>query len=300
MHGAVGLALAVVGAAGSCVSKGNRMDYNAFRTHLKSGEIHRTYLFYGPERYILQHCERLLIQKALGDGDPAWNISRFDEKADATAVCDACEMMPVFCQRRIVRVENCPAFHKAESSQAWADIVKKLPDTCLLLFVQTDKPDGRLAASKAVGLSRQVLFDVLGEKELQDMIAESVKKRNLIFRKDALKQLVFQVGTDAATLAQETRKLEAYVYPNREITANDVRTAAIRNEQADAFDIADDLIAGRWESAFNRLSLYLRQGGVVSKMRGAVMFSLRQILTARLLIEDRVAKETVIKRTRGH
>lgn len=248
---------------------------------------------------MLQHYEKMLVQKALDGSDPAWNFSRFDEKADVVAVREACEVLPVFSQRRIVRVENCPAFYRAESSRIWADLVKNLPDTCLLLFIQQDKPDGRLALSKAIGPSGQIVFDTLSERELQMLIGESVKKRDLAFQKEALRQLVFQVGTDAATLAQETHKLEAYVYPRRDITKEDVRAAAIQNEQADAFDITDLLIDGNYQCAFDRLALYMRQGGVVSKMRGALAFSLRQLLAARLLMEDNVAQATIMKKIRG-
>ncbi len=275
------------------------MDYEALGTQLKNGELQRVYLFYGPERYMLQIYEKRLVRRAIGDGDPAWNVSRFDEKADPYAVRDACEMLPVFCPVRVVRVENCAAFKKGEMSQVWADIVKNVPDTCLLLFVQKDKPDGRLALTKAIGSPRQVFFDALTEKDIHKMISESVSRRNLVFQKGALKQLIYQTGTDAATLAQETRKLEDYVYPKREITEKDVRAAAIRNEQADAFDITDDLIAQRWENAFERLSIYIRQGGIIAIMRGAVVFSLRQLLTARLLMDSDVAQRTILKRIRG-
>ncbi len=275
------------------------MDLNALNDQIKKGELQRVYLFYGTERYMLQLYESRLMRSALAGAEPFWNVSRFGSNADPMAVYDACQQLPMGGRFRVVRVENCPAFEKAESDKGWADIIKNVPDTCVLLFIQGEKIDNRLAPTKAVSTDRQMIFDTLGEEELCKVIIASTSARGLIYRKDALHQLIYQAGFDAGTLAQETRKLESYIHPRTEITVEDVKKVAIVNETADAFEITDDLIDGKWERAFSRLSLYLEHGGVILMLRGAIAYRLRELITARKLLDEKKPPAAVMQNLKG-
>jgi len=275
------------------------MDRKTLDEQIKNRAFERVYLFYGPERYILQLYEGRLIRRALSGGDPAFNISRFYDKADPASVYDACQMLPLGSDFRIVRVENCAAFTKAEANEAWLNTIKSVPESCILLFVQGEKIDGRLSVTKAVGMGRQVEFVLLSEEELVALVTKSTSDRGLFFEKGALNRLIYQIGFDAATLSQETRKLEAYVHPNKEITVEDVRRVAITNETANAFEITDDLIDEKFNSAFLRLETYLHQGGILSMIRGAVAYRLREMLAARLLLDQKKSQAAILSLLKG-
>ena len=275
------------------------MDLGALNEQIKKAQLQRVYLFYGAERYMLQLYESRLLRCALAGAEPFWNVSRFSSNADPMAVYDACQQLPMGGRYRVVRVENCPWFEKAESDRAWADIVKDVPDTCVLLFVQGEKIDNRLSLTKLVGTDRQVHFDTLGEEELFKVITASTSARGLMFQKDALHQLIYQAGFDAGTLAQETKKLESYIYPRTQITTEDVKKVAIVNETADAFEITDDLIDGKWERAFSRLSLYLEQGGVILMLRGAIAYRLRELIAARRMLDEKKPTSAVMQALKG-
>ncbi len=275
------------------------MDYKTLSDQIKKEEFKRVYLFYGPERYMLQIYENRLVRNALKGSESLWNFSRFGSNANPGAVYDACQQLPMGSLYRIVRVENCPAFEKAEPDSAWTNVIESVPDTCILLFIQGEKIDGRLALTKAVGADRQVFFDTLNEEDLCQIIAASTSARGLFYRKDALHRLIYQAGSDAATLMQETKKLESYIHPRTEITIEDVKSVSILNETTNAFEITDDLIEGNWKNAFDRLSLYIQQGGIILMLRGAIAYRLRELMTARRLLDQKKLPSAVMQSLKG-
>jgi DNA polymerase-3 subunit delta len=274
------------------------MNRKALENQLRNKTFERVYLLFGEERFFLSYDEHRLVKAALGGADPVWNMSCFNRNAQPEAVFDACQMLPLGGQRRVVRVEDCPAFEKAEAKDAWVEVIKSVPETCLLLFISRTEVDGRFSATKAVGPNRMVKYEWFSEPDLIREIENSYLNR-LVFKRNALHRLIYRAGNDAATISNEIKKIEAYVYPKKEITAEDVDAVSIVNESATAFDITDDLIDGKYERAFTRLHLYVRQGGLIMMLRGAIARRLRDLMTARLLIDGKKPASAVMAALTG-
>ena len=71
------------------------------KSHLKSGDFARLYLFYGEERYLLEHYLGMLRKKLLDGPAADFNFHRFPQGAvDLQALADAVEAVPMMADAR--------------------------------------------------------------------------------------------------------------------------------------------------------------------------------------------------------
>ena len=99
------------------------MNWNEFYQALKAGELSPVYLFTGPEEYVKREALDALRQKLLPPGLETLNDATL-EGVTAQQITDACETMPMMCDRRIVTVRDwaplLPAKSKNEDAEtAW-------------------------------------------------------------------------------------------------------------------------------------------------------------------------------------
>ena len=81
------------------------MTWNDFFKALKAGDIAPVYLFAGPEALVKRQALEALRAKLLPPGLEALNDTTL-EGVTAQQITDACETMPMMCDRRIVTVRD--------------------------------------------------------------------------------------------------------------------------------------------------------------------------------------------------
>ena len=67
-----------------------------FAKHVKSSGQHNVYLLYGGQAYLIALYEKMIVKKALGGADEAFNLRRFDgDTLDLQTFYDAVESVPL-------------------------------------------------------------------------------------------------------------------------------------------------------------------------------------------------------------
>ena len=104
--------------------------------HIKNESYAPVYLLYGDETYLVnQYRDKLL--SAVTDREDNMNFAKFaGEKIDPMEIIGFCETMPFFADRRVVLAEETGLFKK--SCEEFAERIKELPDTSLILFVESE------------------------------------------------------------------------------------------------------------------------------------------------------------------
>lgn len=276
------------------------MQYQDLQKQIKQNQLQNTYVLYGAERFVLLRVQQSLIDAALGAGAREWNFSRFDETAKPDQVHAACQTLPMFGQRRVVLVQDCPAFAAGDKADeaGWLRVVEQVPKETVLIFSLRQKPDGRKALTRALKAG-MVVFDMLSESEAIRFVLADGKRKGYVVDYQAAEQLLFNVGRDMATVASEMDKAYAYACENRHVTREVIEVVGSRNVEADAFRITDLLLQGQMQKAQQLLDVFVQNGGALQMLLGAIVYRLRELLTAREALDAKKSEKQAAQMLKG-
>ncbi len=164
------------------------------------------------------------------------------------------------------------------------------PDTVLVLIAR-GKPPARLAKAveKAGGELRE--YDPPKPWELPKWAADRAREEGLELDRDAAKRLVELAGPSQQRIAREVEKLALLAHPEKTLSADQIDALASGEPAAQAYDVADAVVAGDVEAAL-RLAERLTSGAgeTPARLVYPVMRRLREVHRAVELLEAGVAE----------
>ena len=102
---------------------------------IKTGEFKQIYLLYGEEAFLKNSYKNRLKEAIIGDD--TMNFARYEGKGlDVDELIRLADTMPFFAERRLILVEDSGFFKSA--SDALVQYLPSMPDTTILLFVETE------------------------------------------------------------------------------------------------------------------------------------------------------------------
>ena len=102
---------------------------------IKTGEFKQIYLLYGEEAFLKNSYKNRLKEAIIGDD--TMNFARSEGKGlDVDELSRLADTMPFFAERRLILVEDSGFFKSA--SDALVQYLPSMPDTTILLFVETE------------------------------------------------------------------------------------------------------------------------------------------------------------------
>ncbi|MBQ9988457.1 MAG: DNA polymerase III subunit delta [Clostridia bacterium] len=279
-------------------------SYQTLMQQIRANTLERLYLLHGKQTFMVKRLERNLIHCFLGNADNTLNVHRLPENASAMQVFDACQALPFFGGKQVVIVPDAPMFtdqgkKDAESEKQWKSVFKEVPEHTLLIFTLHTKADGRKPITKAIPETANILIETMEERDMKAFVVASAKERSVSFSPQALDALVYNAAGDMGTMIQEADKAEDHAFPNKNVELIDVEATGTQNAEIDGFMITADLLAGQKARAMERLRTYLREGGRIEMLRGAIAFVLRDLITARRLLDKNASAGIIRSQLRG-
>lgn len=219
---------------------------------IKNGQFSSTYLLYGEEAYLRKQY-RDNLKQALVPEDDTMNCSVYSGKdINVNEVVDMVGTMPFFAERRVIIVEN-SGFFKTSSNDRLVDMVKNMPETAHLIFVEAEV-DKRNKLYKAVTANGYAaLCEIQDEATLKKWVLGLLKKENKQITADALNLLLDKTGTNMENIKREVEKLVCYKYYDEGITAQDVEELCTIQLQNRIFEMVEAVAARNQKKA---LALY--------------------------------------------
>lgn len=250
------------------------MDRKEFMQAVKEGRLHGAYLFEGPEENIKASALAALRKKLLPEGLEELNENLMDNPA-TDALMAAAETLPFLADQRLVVVREHPALSgRAEADEHLCDYIKRVPDTCVMVFLCRGKADARKKLYKAIQKSGAVVaFNPLTDAELNGWIIRAFASMGKGCSPQTASLLSFTVGNDTALLRTEMEKLAALAGEREEIREEDVRAVSTRSIECTVFEMVDAVVAGQEGRAFGLLRDMLTGG---SDRIGILAMLLRQ------------------------
>ncbi len=258
------------------------------------------YLIYGEESYLKKIYIDKIISKTVDDAFADFNFHTFDGKeCTLSEVYESAEAVPMMAESKCVLVKDFPLDTLDDNGfEQLERVISENPDDCALIFSFIAYEPKGAKWNKAVKLFEKYGFAVKLDRktavELIKMLESGAKKRGKPFAKGAASYLISCVGSDLNTLLNETEKVCAYAQ-GEEVTKGDIDSVCIKSLDAKVFDMIKDLIAGRFDSAFRKLSLLFEQREDEFQILGALIAQYSDIYRAKSAVKSGARAEEVAK-----
>lgn len=225
------------------------------------------YLIFGDDSYLKNYYKYTLAKKSY-DGDPFFNLQKFDGDAELQEVFDAVNQFPMMADRKSVVVSDFD-FERAskEDFERFIELISNANDTCVLIIcfdtIDFDTKKGAKekkiikAVEKVEGVCAEINHRSLGA--LIKMLSDGAKKRGCNLGENAARYLIEVSGNDLSTLQNELNKLCAFI-GSGDITKETVDVVAVKTVDASVYDYVKQILLGNVSNALTMLNdmFYMR------------------------------------------
>lgn len=277
------------------------MSETQLKSMLKEG-LSAIYVLYGEENYLVEQYARLIAAQAIGDADDAFNLHRFDgQSVTPEQLEEAVEALPLMAERTCVQVRD---MDLAQHSERLIDIVRQMPETCVLIFWQmTVQPDNKKGW--------KTLFEELGKRgcvvnfarkttsDTVKLLIGGAKRRGCMLSADDARLLIEQAGNDLNLLLRELDKLVA-VANDGTITRELIEQVGTKNLEARVFDLSKSIINGRGNQAYELLHRLFVQREEPIAVLGVLSTAYADMYRAKVAITGGATAESLAAEFKGY
>lgn len=281
------------------------MDGTSVLNDIKRGVISLVYLFYGPERLLLQEALASLTNFLTPGGTGDFNYEKFDGGgASPSQVVHAANMLPVFAEKRLVVVTGVSWFSSGKGGEEetknsevallLAYLENPAPSTCLVL-VAGEKIDGKRKIVKAVKKAGQVIeFTSLKGVELNKWMEKRFREKGKKAARGAIDYLAVAVGNNMSLLEQEMEKAILFAGSAVEVTLQDVMQTVSASSNLTVFNLVDAVSKKDAVSAILQLRELVKNGEPGIKILALLARQMRILLQIQSLRREGLGESRII------
>lgn len=272
----------------------------ALKSDLSTGSIGSLYVFYGEEAYLRDHYLAQLKEKLVTPGMEGFNFHALEGKGlDVQELEGAVNTPPVMSGGKLICVRDFDLYKAdAPARGRLEELFSALPADCCLVFVYDlleFKPDARV---KLHGVITRCGLAVEFARQSQADLTSWIRRRFAALGREIdpknADYLIFLCGGLMSGLITEIEKIAAYAKETR-VTRADIDAVAVPELDAVVYDMTDAIASRRFDKAMEILhSLYkMRLEPIV--LLGAIGRQLRQLYSARLMLDERRGVSPMMK-----
>ena len=221
---------------------------------IKTGEFKQIYLLYGEEAFLKNSYKNRLKEAIIGDD--TMNLARFEGKGlDVDELIRLADTMPFFAERRLILVEDSGFFKSA--SDALVQYLPSMPDTTILLFVETEVDKRNRLYKKVKDMGYAAELNRQDSAQLARWAGGILTREQKKITKHTMELFLSMAGDDMENIRMELEKLISYTQGREVITDEDVLavctvqvtnrifemvSAIVNRQPRKAMDLYEDLL----------------------------------------------------------
>ena len=221
---------------------------------IKTGEFKQIYLLYGEEAFLKNSYKNRLKEAIIGDD--TMNFARFEGKGlDVDELIRLADTMPFFAERRLILVED-SGFLKS-ASDALVQYLPSMPDTTILLFVETEVDKRNRLYKKVKDMGYAAELNRQDSAQLARWAGGILTREQKKITKHTMELFLSMAGDDMENIRMELEKLISYTLGREVITDEDVLavctvqvtnrifemvSAIVNRQPRKAMDLYEDLL----------------------------------------------------------
>ena len=221
---------------------------------IKTGEFKQIYLLYGEEAFLKNSYKNRLKEAIIGDD--TMKFARFEGKGlDVDELIRLADTMPFFAERRLILVEDSGFFKSA--SDALVQYLPSMPDTTILLFVETEVDKRNRLYKKVKDMGYAAELNRQDSAQLARWAGGILTREQKKITKHTMELFLSMAGDDMENIRMELEKLISYTLGREVITDEDVMavctvqvtnrifemvSAIVNRQPRKAMDLYEDLL----------------------------------------------------------
>ena len=237
------------------------MDRKDFMKAVSQHLLPPVLLFEGEEEQMKQDALGILRKAFLPAGLEQMNETLLEDPT-ADQIIAAAETLPFMADKRLLIIRDYPPLTgRSEAEDKLISYLATVPESTILLFYCTGKPDGRkklYSAVKKIGVI--VTFAPMRGAELTHYVTDAFFQLEKQCDERTAEYLIFVVGSDAGLLQTEIQKIASYAADRTDITASDVSALATPSIECTVFQMVDAVVSGQSSKALRLLRNLLLAG----------------------------------------
>lgn len=272
-------------------NEGKNPALEQLKSDLKEGRPGILYVLHGEEAYLRDHYLDRIKNAVLTPGLEEFNLHLIQGKdASPRVISEAVDCLPMMSERTMVLVTDYNLSAAPEGDrEALVSLLSDLPEYVCLIFMydlMEFKLDARTKLAQALKKHGQIVpFPHQSQEHLVDWIHRRFRALDRSIDSELAKYLIFLCGDLMNTLAGEISKIAAYSKHSR-ITREDIDAVAIPLLDSRVFQMTDAILKGNFDRAAQVLGELYSQQETPYMILAALGRQLRQLYTARLILED--------------
>lgn len=277
------------------------MNYKELVDSINKHEIKNIYLFLGEEVYLinkaLEKLKKILI-------DPSFEQLNFTilegKEISISQIIDACETLPFMAEKKLVYVKSGDIFQSKskifseEDEKYFIEYIKQIPETTTIVFYGAQSVDTRKKIVKEIKKYGHIVdFTKLAEEELNKWIkkkfkgcSKSIGAKETALLKNHLDYLGRNASQGLLDIENEINKIIAFMGEKTEVEDIHIEKVLSSNFQNDIFKLLDSIEKRNTKESIKRLNFILEDGEPVLKILTTLGNQLKNILSAKLLLEQ--------------
>ena len=206
---------------------------------IKTGEFKQIYLLYGEEAFLKNSYKNRLKEAIIGDD--TMNFARFEGKGlDVDELIRLADTMPFFAERRLILVEDSGFFKSA--SDALVQYLPSMPDTTILLFVETEVDKRNRLYKKVKDMGYAAELNRQDSAQLARWAGGILTREQKKITKHTMELFLSMAGDDMENIRMELEKLISYTMGKVVITDDDVKAVCTVQVTNRIFDMVSAIV----------------------------------------------------------
>lgn len=272
------------------------MTESEFKERLAAGLV-GGFLFYGEEPYLKRSALKKVRDALVDEAFAAFNFLRLTRQTlSREALLGAMASLPVMSEKKLLLLEELELSQiKKGELDDLCGVLARLPDhpdTVVIVDAGGDFDPGTKKAPSALykrlaSVLEPVCFAQATDRQLQNWIMRHMKTEKKSISPQACSLMLDHCGRSMDILAGEIDKLCAYLAANgkEEAAPEDIRFVCCRNEESDAFALANAVMSGKSQAAFDALADMRRRRQEPVLVLGAISRVYADLLVIRSLCD---------------
>ncbi len=251
------------------------------------------FAFHGDDAYSAREVIARMCADYLSDDIGGLNYIVLDgNKLSVDTLVQNCDAFPFMASHRVVVVENLlsrltsKGADSAEGEPAPAsmaaqvtELVSRVADQTILIFLEEKKIDARNAVLKAVSKhGEQREFSIKKGMELQKWIKERAKKQKMKMTEAAIAKLADSVPGDLYAVSREMDKLAAYAGPGGTVDAPDVNLLVAEAKESMIWELTDGIMRKNSAKALTAAQNLVSDGWPIPWILTKIADHIRQLI----------------------
>lgn len=262
------------------------MSLKILEEDIKANKLRSVYFFFGDDLYdIERYTEK--IKKTYSSLELGVNFFQLD-KSNISELSDICECVSFFGEEKLVIVKDTKLKFNL-------DVLESVNNSGVTLVIIEPNVDKRTAEYKKMQkLAVCIEFATLNDKDAAGFVKRILTGYKINVSESVATYMVEVCTADKQLLINEFRKIVAYLKPGENLTEEIIDKICVRTLDAKIFDVIDNIVAKKKESAFKDLDDLIAQKTYIGVVSSMLFKQLKQLYQIKLLEQD--IKDTGIYR----